>query len=271
MKTIKFLSDEPWQKQFASSVRQRVNTYFKEKGISTKGNWTLYTQTGVMLLLYIAPFVIMLLIPMSAWVGLLLVVIMGTGMAGIGMCVMHDAVHGSYSEKEWVNRLMGATMYLLGSNVFNWKIQHNVMHHAYTNIEGYDQDIAVSGLIRLSQFAPLKRIHRYQYIDAFFFYGLMTLSKLTRDFSQLARYNQDGVTQKFHVNPTVEYAKMVAIKLAYLFVLVGLPILYTSFSWWQVIIGFLLMHWTAGCILSTVFQMAHVVEGAQQFEQVLLC
>ncbi|HXP51255.1 MAG TPA: fatty acid desaturase, partial [Bacteroidia bacterium] len=34
--------------------------------------------------------------------------------------------------------------------------------------------------------------------------------------------------------------------------------------WWQVLLGFFIMHWVAGCILSTVFQMAHVVEGAEQ-------
>lgn len=266
MQTIKFSNQEPWQRKFASLVRQRVNDNFKEKGISTKGNLSLYIQTAAMLLLYTVPFTLLLVVPMSIWAGLFLVIVMGIGMAGIGMCVMHDAVHGSYSDKEWVNTLMGATMYLLGSNVFNWKIQHNVMHHAYTNIEGYDEDIAVSGLIRLSQYAAVKRIHRYQHIDAFFFYGLMTLSKLTRDFRQLAKYNRDGVTRKFHINPTVEYVKMVVIKLVYLFVLIGLPILLTTFAWWQVLIGFLLMHWTAGCILSTVFQMAHVVEGAQQFE-----
>ncbi|MBS1528009.1 MAG: acyl-CoA desaturase [Bacteroidetes bacterium] len=266
MQTIRFSSNEPWQKQFAGTVRQRVNEYFKEKGISTKGNLTLYGQTAAMLLLYITPFIWLLTMHPNALTGLLLVIVMGVGMAGIGMCVMHDAVHGSYSEKEWVNKLMGASMYLLGSNVFNWKIQHNVMHHAYTNIEGYDEDIAVSSLIRLSQFAPLKKVHRYQYIDAFFFYGMLTLFKLTRDFTQLAKYNRDGVTRKFHINPTVEYTKMVVIKLIYLFVFIGLPLLVTSFAWWQVLIGFLVMHWTAGCILSTIFQMAHVVEGAQQFE-----
>jgi linoleoyl-CoA desaturase len=266
MQTIKFISDEIWQKKFAAAVRQNVNNYFKEKGISTKGNFILVTQTVAMLSFYIIPYVVLLTIPVSAWLALTLVVIMGIGMAGIGMCVMHDAVHGSYSNKEWMNKIMGGTIYLLGSNVFNWKIQHNVMHHAYTNIEGYDEDIAVSQLIRLSQFAPVKKIHRYQYIHAFFFYGLLTISKLTNDFSQLARYNKEGITRKFNINPTMEYAKMVVIKLIYLFALIGLPIMLTGFSWWQVILGFFIMHWVGGCILSIIFQMAHVVEGALQFK-----
>jgi linoleoyl-CoA desaturase len=34
--------------------------------------------------------------------------------------------------------------------------------------------------------------------------------------------------------------------------------------WWQVLLGFVIMHFTAGIILSIVFQMAHVVEGPEQ-------
>jgi len=37
------------------------------------------------------------------------------------------------------------------------------------------------------------------------------------------------------------------------------PILVGHVSWWQVLIGFIVMHYTAGVILSVVFQLAHVV------------
>ncbi len=266
MKTIKFVNDQINHKKFAAAVRLNVNNYFKENSISTKGNITLVSQTAAMLTLYIAPFILLLTIPVNVWVALPLTILMGIGMAGIGMCVMHDAVHGSYSNKDWVNKLMGATMYLLGSNVFNWKVQHNIFHHAYTNIDGYDEDIGAKGPIRLSQYAPLKKNHRYQYIHAFFFYGLLTISKLIKDFEQLAKYNKEGITQKHNINPKWEYIKMVIVKSIYVFTFIGLPILVTGFSWWQVLLGFLIMHWTAGCILSTIFQMAHVVEGAKQIK-----
>lgn len=264
MKTIKFVCGDARQKQFALAVRRNVNEYFRNNGISVKGNLRLAIQTIVMLSLYLVPFVLLFTIPMNAWTALLMAALIGAGMAGIGMCVMHDAVHGSYSQKEWVNRLLGGTMYLLGSNVFNWKIQHNYLHHSYTNIEGYDHDIDSKGPIRLSQYAPLKKIHRYQYIHAFFFYGLLTLSKLINDFIQLQEFNKAGITRQFHVNPVSEYMKMVLVKILYLFVFIGLPLLFTPFYWWQVLVGFFVMHWVAGCILSTVFQMAHVVEGTEQ-------
>ena len=125
MKTLKFISSDKHQKEFAIAVRKNVNNYFKEKGISTKGNLPMVIQTIAMLAVYIIPFVLILTVSMNAWIAMLMAVLMGVGMAGIGMCVMHDAVHGSYSRKEWVNKILGGTMYLLGSNVFNWKIQHN--------------------------------------------------------------------------------------------------------------------------------------------------
>jgi linoleoyl-CoA desaturase len=264
MNVIKFVCSDKHQQHFAAALRKNVNDYFRTNGISTKGDTALVIQTLVMLALYIVPFIVLLTVPMSAWIALLLAVIMGIGIAGIGMGTMHDAVHGSYSRKEWVNKMFSGTLYLLGSYVLNWKIQHNILHHTYTNIEGRDEDIASRGPIRLSEHAPLRKIHLYQYIHAFFFYGLLTLAKLVKDFTQLAKYNKEGITKQHHSNPKFEYAKMVIVKVAYLFVVIGLPVILTEFSWWQVLLGFFIMHWVAGCILSTVFQMAHVVEGTEQ-------
>jgi hypothetical protein len=34
-------------------------------------------------------------------------------------------------------------------------------------------------------------------------------------------------------------------------------------TWWKVLIGFFIMHYTAGLILSIVFQLAHVVEETE--------
>jgi linoleoyl-CoA desaturase len=264
MNVIKFVCSDKHQQHFAAALRKNVNDYFRKNGISTKGDTSLVIQTLVMLCIYIVPFIVLLTVPMAAWIALLLAVMMGIGIAGIGMGTMHDAVHGSYSRKEWVNKMFGGTLYLLGSYVLNWKIQHNILHHTYTNIEGRDEDIASRGPIRLSEHAPLRKIHRYQYIHAFFFYGLLTLAKLVKDFTQLAKYNREGITKQHHSNPKFEYAKMVIVKVAYLFVVIGFPIIFTGFSWWQVLLGFFIMHWVAGCILSTVFQMAHVVEGTEQ-------
>ncbi|MCE3259123.1 MAG: acyl-CoA desaturase [Bacteroidetes bacterium] len=264
METIRFKSHNSSEHQFAVTLRKRVNDYFKEKNISTKANAGMVFKSVVLLLIYILPFVALLFIPMSTIAALLMVLLMGIGIAGVGMGVMHDACHGAYSKKPWVNSMMAGTLYLLGSNVLNWKIQHNVLHHTYTNLSGLDEDINSKGPIRLSHQTSLKKFHRFQFLYAFVFYGMMTISKLVNDVSQLYNYHRLGLVTYEKKKIANEVLKIVLRKIIYLAVIIGLPLWLTDFSLLQIVIGFLLMHWVASIILSFIFQMAHVVEGASQ-------
>ena len=262
MKTIRFISKD--RTLFAATLRKNVNTYFKEKDLSMKGNGVIAIKFAIFFTLYVAPFILILTFQMNAWTALLLSVLAGIGMSGTGMSVMHDASHGSLSEKKWINKLMGASMYTFGGSTFNWNMQHNVMHHTFTNILGFDEDIEERAVIRLCKHVPATKLHRYQHIYALFLYGFMTLSLVTKDFRQLRNYNKLGITKQQHANPVHEFLKLIATKIIYLFVFIALPLLLTDFSWWQILLGFLVMHFTAGVIMSTIFQMAHVVEGADQ-------
>jgi linoleoyl-CoA desaturase len=264
MQVIRFKSNNEADKLFWKTLKANVHQYFKDNDISTKGNANMWLKTLVMYLMYLAPFVLFFLFPVNVFVALLLVVLMGIGKAGIGMSVMHDGLHGSYSNKKWVNRIAGASMYLIGSNVFNWKIQHNIFHHAYTNIEGLDEDIQTRWIIRLSEHTPLKPIHKFQYIYALFLYSLMTFSMLIGDITQLIGYNKTGITKLHKANPTQELFIALSVKFVYLFVMIGLPILFTNYAWWQVLVGFVIMHLVAGFIFSIVFQLAHIMEDATQ-------
>lgn len=264
MKRIEFVGNNEEHKQFLASIRSSVNDYFKESGVSKKGNSSMRFKTATMLFCYFAPFIVLLTVQLPIWLALLAVILMGIGEAGIGMSVMHDAAHGAYSKKHWVNRLVSSSMYLLGSTTFNWKIQHNILHHTYTNIYGFDQDIDTKAVIRLCDHAPLKRFHRFQHIYAFFLYGLLTLSKLITDFSQLIEFTKEGFTRRQQTNPTLEMTKLLLSKALYFLIIIVLPIWLTTFAWWEVLIGFVILHATAGMIMSTIFQMAHVVEGTKQ-------
>lgn len=262
MKTLKFINKD--KGQFTATLRKNVNAYFKENGISTKGNSRMLLKSIVMFAAYFAPFVLMLTLPVGGWIVFPLSVLMGIGMAGIGMGVMHDAAHGSFSSKSWVNKLFTTSMYFIGGNTFNWKVQHNIMHHTYTNIEGFDEDIEPKGSLRLNTQSPLKKVHRFQHIYAFFLYCLMTLSRTFGEFFQLARYNKSGVTKQQGHSPAKEMTRLVLVKIAYMAVIIGLPLLLTNFSWWIIVLGFVTMHVVAGLLMSTVFQMAHLVEVANQ-------
>ena len=264
MHTIRFLGTDKTEKDFGIALRKNVNDYFKSNGLSTKANAQMVIKTFVMTAIYIVPYIILLTIPLNIYIALALTVLMGIGIAGVGMGVMHDACHSSYSKKKWVNDFLGGSLYLLGSNVLNWKIQHNVLHHTYTNISGLDEDIDSKGPIRLAEKKPYKPYQRFQYIYAFLFYGLMTLSILVTDFIRLSRYDKAGLVKSQNKTAGPEFVKMIFRKIIYLAVILGLPIWLTDFTWYQVLIGFFVMHWVASIILSFVFQMAHVVEGADQ-------
>jgi len=87
---------------------------------------------------------------------------------------------------------------------------------------------------------------------------------LKKDFKQLSIYNKDGTTKKYGFNPKRETVFMIVSKLFYVSYILVLPIL-LGVQIWIVLLGFLLMHMIAGLIITTIFQLAHVVEGPEHF------
>lgn len=264
MNTIKFIPKDQNQKDFAKELTKRVRQYFKEQGKSTFGGSRILFKALLMLSLYISPLVLVFTLNLPAWFALILMVIMGIGKAGIGMSVMHDAAHGSFSKRTWVNKLMANSMFLFGTNLINWKIQHNVLHHTYPNVYKWDNDIDTKGLIRLSEHADNHRIFKYQYIFGPFLYSFMTLAKFVGDFKQLITYQKLGALKLFNSSLGKNLRILVLTKVIYLGVFFGLPFIFNDFAWWQIFIGFIAMHFVASMIMGTVFQMAHVVEGMKE-------
>ena len=159
-KTISFSRED--KAKFFRTLNKRVNAYFKENKIRRTGNWKLYSKAIIMFSIFLVPLVLILTISMPQWVLLLLTVVIGIGMAGVGMNVMHDSNHESFSSKKWVNKLMGSSIYILAGNVYNWKVQHNVLHHTFTNIQGHDEDIDAGRIIRFSRHSKWFPIHKFQ-------------------------------------------------------------------------------------------------------------
>ncbi len=213
-----------------------------------------------MFAIYLIPFVLLLTISMPSWLQLILVMIIGVGMAGVGMNVMHDSNHGSFSSKKWVNKLMGSSIYLLAGNVFNWKVQHNILHHTFTNIKDHDEDMDAGRIIRFSKHAKWMKIHKIQKYYSILLYGLLTINwAITTDFKQLHRYLKRKLHPGKEANPVKEWTKLVIAKIVYYSLWLILPLAVMDVAWWKVLIGFFVMHYVAGMILSLIFQLAHIV------------
>ena len=88
--------------KFFRTLNSRVNSYFKENNIQKTGNWKLHLKTIILFTVFLAPYFIILTLDLPFWAYLLLTIVIGIGMAGVGMHVTHDGNHGSYSTKGWV-------------------------------------------------------------------------------------------------------------------------------------------------------------------------
>ena len=94
--------------EYFKELRKRVNSYFKENEISKYANLNMKIKTIFMFSLYFTPFALMLTgVVTGFWPVFLMWVVMGFGMSGVGLAVMHDANHGSYSRRKWVNKALG--------------------------------------------------------------------------------------------------------------------------------------------------------------------
>ncbi len=259
-KRLKFSKD--FDKDFYNTLKQRVNEYFETNNISKSGNHVMYLKSAFMIALYLIPYFIMLSGAVTNPLGVVLLwMIMGVGMAGIGLSIMHDANHGSYSRNKLINKAMGYTMNIVGCNATTWKLQHNVLHHSYTNVDGADEDIDTGGLMRFSPHQKRRSLHRFQHFYAWFLYGFMTLNRITiKDFAQMARFRKIGLVKESF---TLEILKVLAWKIFYYLYILVLPLMLVPVSPWLIIVSFILMHMVNGLILSLVFQSAHVMPSTE--------
>lgn len=260
--SVKFAKSK--KEDFGTVLNKRVREYFKVNNISRHANAKMIFKSVAVLALYLVPFIVMLTGGFTTfWPVFGLWVIMALGMGGVGFSLMHDANHGAYSKHDWVNKLLSHSLNILGGSPINWQIQHNVLHHSFTNIAGMDEDIAPPSkkLLRFSPHEPRSNMQRYQHLYAWFFYGLMTFTWITsKDFRQTARFNKMGLVKNKSIPKLV--ISQIFSKIIYYFIFLALPIMLVEIPWWQTLIGFLSMHYVAGVVLGIVFQPAHVVPEA---------
>ncbi len=261
-KPIRFQEKDP--SDFFIIMRDRVNTYFLKHNISHKCNSQMVFKTIFMISLYLVPFFFVLSDINSVGLFLMLWFVMGLGMAGIGLSVMHDANHGAYSKNKNVNLVLGRLLDFMGGSAVNWKIQHNVLHHTFTNIDGLDDDIGHEKIFRCSPKNKFYKYHRYQHYYAWFFYSLMSLFwSLAKDVRQTIKYNKMGLLKGQGTSLKKEITWLVFQKLFYFSYIIFLPLYFTSSSISIILLGYLIMHLTAGLILACIFQPAHIMETSE--------
>lgn len=245
---------------FYSEVRRKVNNHFESTSTNVHANRAMWLKTLIFLGCFIALYLSILFVPMNLLVLTGLTILLGMNCAFVGFNICHDAIHGSFSGSKKVNRLLSFLFHMIGANPYVWNITHNIVHHTYTNIPGHDEDIEVApGLIRLSTDDELKPHQRFQQWYAFPLYSLASLSWVFR--KDYKKFFQANVGAHANKHPQSEYFNLFFYKAMYYCMFIVLPIFLIDIAWWQVAIGFIILHMAQGLTMGLVFQLAHVVEG----------
>ena len=254
MSSLKF-SNTP--NSFHSELKRRISDYFEEVGKSTSGNYKLFIKAVILMLCFAFIYIhLVFFTPPVLW-QILESILLGGVVAAIGFNVMHDGAHGSFSKYKWVNSLAAFSLNILGGNSFMWNMKHNVIHHAFTNVDGVDDDIDIQPWMRMSSTQKKYRLHKYQHIYFWLLYSLLYLFWIfILDYQKYFKSKVGNIPlKKMELS---DHFVFWGFKVFHLFLFVGLPVYMVGFSSW--LISFLIFTCVAGFVLSVVFQLAHTVE-----------
>jgi len=242
---------------FYNSLKTAVDNYFRQNGKKKTGNILLYSKSLILIGTAAGLYAVLLFVTMPLLPMILASLFFGFILACIGFNIMHDANHGSYSSRKWVNELLGLTLNALGGNSFIWKQKHNIIHHTFTNIDGVDDDIAKSPFIRMCKSQVWVPAHRLQHFYTPMLYAFSSMIWiLFQDFEKYFR--KKIVDRPLPKMSASEHLIFWTSKTLYLLFYIAIPIVLMGWKSW--LLFFLCMHIGLGFTLSIVFQLAHVVE-----------
>ena len=236
---------------FFETLKKKVDDYFKSNNIRETGNIKLYYKTVLLLLSLASLYTILVFFTPAPWLSILLCCVMGLNLAAIGFNTMHDAAHGSFSSKTWVNGLMAHSLNAMGGDVFLWKAKHNLFHHSFTNIEGMDEDIDIKPWIRTNENQKKYWYHRFQHIYWVILYGTTYLLWVyVQDFQ---KYFSGKIGEnKYKEMSLLDHFVFWFTKVTYAVVFLVIPIL--VLGWAKALTGYFIISFVTGFVISVVFQ-----------------
>jgi linoleoyl-CoA desaturase len=245
---------------FIRQTRREVEEYLSARRIRVRGRVELYGKGVVAFVVLAGSWLTFVLGHPGLWVGLFSFGGMILGTTLTAFCVMHDANHGAYFRTRRLNHLLGWTAdVLLGLSSYAWRVKHNVAHHTYTNVDGYDADITQVPLARLMPVQAPRPWYRLQHYYIWALYCLMALRWQT--VGDVAAFARGSIgTSALRLPRRLDLAGLVAGKLIFVGWAIVVPML--VYPWWAVVGAYLVYSMTVSLIMAVTFQLAHCVEEA---------
>jgi linoleoyl-CoA desaturase len=170
----------------------------------------------------------------------------------------HDFSHNTiFRGRKWNNRFFIFIYTIVGAHAEAWKHRHIHSHHYAPNVEDYDTDLQISGLIRVIPGSTHKWYHRYQHFYAPLAYTTYSLFWVfIKDFVIL--FKGDNDKKPYPVKYHLSFWSQKLFYLGYLFLF---PLLFSGQEWYIVVIAFVAMHLFQSLFLLFTFFMTHHVES----------
>ena len=171
----------------------------------------------------------------------------------------HDFSHHAIFKKPFWDNIGFEFIYtLVGAHPEAWKERHLNSHHYAPNVEHFDTDLAITGLIRVLPTSKLKWYHKFQHIYAPFAYATYSFYWVfIKDFIVLSKSNHINNRERLRYYFTFFFLK--SFYITYLFVL---PFYFGHQSIGTLVIAGIAMHIVQSLYTLLTFFITHHVEGS---------
>jgi len=244
--------------EYFKALRERVDEHFG--GRKRWGDPRLHRKAALIAFWFVASYILLLTVRSSV-LQLFLCVSYALAACALGFNVFHDANHGSFSSSRHINLLLARlTCIALGPSRYLWCQKHHVLHHAFTNVFQWDDDIETRGHLRMSCRQPWEPKFRNQHRFFVFLYALSTVEWFfVKDFVQYSR-----LFMTYRSIPPMSFTEKIefwASKALHVALFLVLP--FAFLPAWRVVMGLLLFHIILGLAVTFVFQIAHGTEKVE--------
>jgi linoleoyl-CoA desaturase len=245
---------------FIRETRREVEAYLSSESALRRGRRQLYVKTVVAFAVFAASWSALIVVRPGVLLSLLALAGLSVGTILIGFCVQHDANHGAYFRTRRANHLLGwSTDALLGFSSYAWRVKHNIAHHTYTNVDGYDDDISQTPFVRLLPSQTPRPWYRLQHVYIWPLYSFMIVRwQIGADIAALLR----GRIGTSPIRPPKRWdlVGIIAGKVLFVGWAIVAPLL--VYPWQVVLPSYLVFTMVTSVVTATTFQLAHCVEEA---------
>ena len=243
--------------EFRKEVTRRVNDYIRKNKIKKNHSMRNLSITILLILLQLFVYLQLVLFEHSSLMTSILLFLFAVVSVPLLANFGHELGHNGMTRFKKLNRALFVYIFeFSGVDSYLWRHTHNLIHHPMPNIPDYDCDIKGNKVMKMGPHEKHYPNHRYLHIYAPFLYTLFFLNKFfAKDFNTFKRVTASFENSQSRVDRL--YRNMLLRKGLYLFLMLGVPTLFLSYSFFQIAGVFVVYHMTTSVILGFTLGGAH--------------